>query len=93
MPIQWQTLQQGMKTMRRLYRKLKPEEVAALPGITYGANNTPDGFEDLTYRVDIDWDDVKAMAHKAAANNSQQSRSGPIRVVITNRQREAGKVA
>lgn len=95
MPINWCLLIKKMNTKRRLYRKLKPEEVAALPGITYNANNTPDGYEDITYRVDIDYEDVAEMARKAAGNARQESRSGPVRVVIVNREqhRESGKVA
>lgn len=77
MPITWETLVKTLKTTRRLYRKAKPEEMM-----------TPvaDGYEDISYRVDIDWADVSGMARKAAGNSNKQSRSGPIRVVIVNRE-------
>jgi hypothetical protein len=46
-----------------------------------------DGREQFSYEVNINWDDVRQMAAKAADSKGGRCHAGPIQVKITSRKR------
>lgn len=67
---------------RRIMTKRVP---VVSPSIGY--STVHDGWEDFSYRVEINWEEVKGMAHRAAASKGGKAQQGPIRVVITGRRK------
>lgn len=78
------------RTTRQLYKRV-PIILTRENGWA-GFSSVSDGEEEIYYETSLDWKELDAMARKAAASKSGQSRDGALTVKIVERRRLSNSI-
>jgi hypothetical protein len=72
---------------QRVRRELRKRVECSSDNGARGFTTMPDGYEDVTFSVDLDFDAVRSMAKRAAASRGQKCHDGALTVRIAKRVR------
>ena len=73
----------GLKVIRDVSKRMPVTQGTGKGAGATGFTSMPDGQEEVTYTVELDWRAVASMAKQAARNKGQKSKDGPLCVIVT----------